>query len=119
MVKRMTPRRCNRLLPVALVQRIAPVAARRGVSAVARSPRGFYTAYVRGNLDPWWCARRDAFIGRHMAQARKHHEPLWKNGEPTRRHLALVMWAASPTPTRLAAWARKLPGGSPVRLGRR
>lgn len=97
-----------RLLPKPLLRKLEAVAAARGVSAVARSPRGFLTAFKADTLDPWWCRRRAAFIKRHTAQVAQRHEPLWKNGAPTRRHLALAMWAYSPTPKRLALWARGL-----------
>lgn len=97
------------LLPGPLVLKAERVAAARGVSAVARSRRGFLTAWKEGRLDPWWFARREAFVKRHLAQARVRSEPLWKNGEPTRRHLALIMWAYSPTPARFKAWAKRLP----------
>lgn len=74
----------------------------RGVSKVARSPRGFLTAYRRagGDLDALpaaWQRRRVGFIARHEAQRHKRHEPLYDAaGSPTRRHLALIAWAYSP-----------------------
>lgn len=79
---------------------------RLGVSKVARSPRGFLTAYRRagGNPDKLsdaWDAKREAFIKRHMAQVKKRGEKLWKGGEPTKRHLALIAWAYSPNAARL------------------
>jgi hypothetical protein len=98
---------CRRALPRGLVERAERVAVARGVSEVARGPRGFLTAWKRGDLDTDWCHKREGFIERHMAQVRKRREPLWKNGEPTRRHLALVMWAYSPTPDKLIAWAKR------------
>jgi hypothetical protein len=103
-------RRANpayRALPLAEVRRWRPVAARQGVSEVARGPGGFLPAYeaAKGQLDrlsPWWRARREAFLKRHLAQVKLHHEPLFTaKGEPTRRHLALIMWAYSPSPTAL------------------
>lgn len=81
-----------------------PMAEKRGVSKVARSSRGFMRAYQRAGswaaLDPWWKNRRDNFVKRHMAQA--GDEDLWKKdkrtGEwkPSRRGLALLMWAYMP-----------------------
>lgn len=75
-------------------------AKRRGVSEVARSSRGFMRAYQRAGswrgLDPWWVRRRNAFIKRHLAQARKRGERLWVKGKPSRRALALLMWAFKP-----------------------
>jgi len=78
-------------------------AAERGVSEVARSARGFMRAYQRAGtfsrLDPWWQRRRDGFIARHMAQANRG-ERLWEKvrgaWRPTRRALALIMWAYMP-----------------------
>lgn len=60
------------------------------VSQVARSPRGFLTAYKRvgGNpskLSEKWQRKRNGFIARHLVQQRK---------KPTeRRSLALNAWA--------------------------
>lgn len=82
-----------------------PEAARRGVSKVARSGRGFMRAYQaeKGNVEAMarrrvpainrtsmWDKRRDEFIARHMAQYEK------PGGQTRRRWLALVMWAFLP-----------------------
>lgn len=87
-----------------------PLARARGVSKVARSSRGFLTQYKRYGqigLDPWWRNRRKNFISRHMAQLIANDEPLYQaDGTPTRRHLALVMWAFSPDPQGLRRAAR-------------
>ncbi len=93
-------------LPIHVIDRYRPLMVALGVSAVARGPRGFLRAYrdADGNpahLSEWWRARREAFIKRHMAQVKKREEPLWKNGEPTRRHLALIAWGFSPYASRL------------------
>ena len=89
-----------RWMPLASVLRYEAEAARRGVSEVARSPRGFLTAYrtakTRAKLDPWWRARRAAFVARHVAQAEAHGEPWTRGGKLTRRALALIMWAYDP-----------------------
>ena len=74
---------------------------KKGVSEVARSPRGFLTAYKKAGgkasaLSDSWKAKREAFIARHMAQVKQNNEPLMKDGKPTRRHLALIAWAYSP-----------------------
>jgi hypothetical protein len=81
---------------------------RKGVSEVARSKRGFLTAYREAGghpeaLSPEWIARRDGFIARHMAQVIVNDEPLWlrSSGDPSRRHLALIAWAYSPQPRSL------------------
>jgi hypothetical protein len=74
------------------------LAASRGVSAVARSTRGFMRAYQKAGtwarLPDAWKRKRDAFIARHMAQGKS--ERLWKDGKPSRRALALIMWAYMP-----------------------
>lgn len=73
-------------------------AKKRGVSKVARSQRGFMRAYQRAGsfakLSDAWKKKRRGFIARHMAQA--GDEDLWKNGKPSRRALALLMWAYMP-----------------------
>jgi hypothetical protein len=87
-----------------------PLAAARGVSAVARSARGFMRAYERARGDRRrlasmkvpgknrsWLDERDGFVARHLSQLRTNREPLWReDGTPTDRHLALIMWAYSP-----------------------
>ena len=87
---------------LATVKRYEAQAARLGVSAVARSPRGFLTAYKQANgsarimnVSPvpdyprqTWGQRRANFIARHLAQYRR---------QPTeRRRLSLLMWAYRP-----------------------
>lgn len=96
----------HRFLPLSLVREFEGMARRRGVSKVARSARGFLTAYKRAGgrperLPDVWLDKREAFIKRHMAQVRYRGEPLMERGEPTRRHLALIMWAYSPRPSAL------------------
>lgn len=93
-------------LSLATIDRYRPRMRALGVSKVARSSRGFLSAYRRAGGDPdklsdAWDARRDAFIRRHMAQVKARRESLWHDGQPTRRHLALIAWAYSPTPARL------------------
>lgn len=88
---------------------LEPAAAARGVSVVARGPKGFLRAYekARGKIaqmPDFWPAKRDGFIARHRSQALKNGEPPWKNGEPTNRTLALAMWAYSSNPARLRKW---------------
>jgi hypothetical protein len=93
------------VLSYAEAHRWEPMAASQGVSAVARSGRGFMRAYEKAGswsrLDPWWQRRRNAFVARHMAQVRLNQEKLWKPGKdgklrPSRRCLALLMWAYRP-----------------------
>ena len=96
-----------RILTLKLANKFRRLAKSKGVSRIARSARGFMAAYARahGRLDklsPKWKAKRHAFIKRHYAQVKKRHETLFdKHGSPTRRHLALIMWAASPAPAKL------------------
>lgn len=90
------------------------LAAERGVSEVARSSRGFLTAYKQGRITPWWSKRRHGFLNRMLAQLKRRGEPLWeKDGTPTRRHLALIMWAYSPAPAELRQRARRLATNPP------
>lgn len=89
-------------LSLSAVNRHVSAARRLGVSEVARSSRGFLTAYRRAGGDPnrlsdYWANRRDNFVKRHMSQVKRRGEPLWESGQPTRRHLALIMWAYSPS----------------------
>jgi hypothetical protein len=99
--------RVYRFLPLSLIERYEELARNRGVSKVARSPRGFLTAYRAangraGHLTDAWKRRREAFIARHLAQMEQRGEPVLEaNGQPTRRHLALIMWAFSPKPSLL------------------
>lgn len=110
-------------LPLPVVLAAIPEMRARGVSAVARGAqrssrtrRGFIAAYTAAGGDPErmaqlaatpgqsWAVRRSGFLVRHLIQAKLHKEPWWRNGAPTRRHLALVAWAYSPTPARLIRW---------------
>lgn len=95
----------NPVLSYAAAHRWESLAKSKGVSAVARSGRGFMRAYEKAGtwarLDPWWKARRNAFIARHMAQVRQNGEKMWKPDrsgklQPSRRCLALLMWAYKP-----------------------
>ncbi len=88
--------------PLSVIAKYVLEMRRRGVSKVARSSRGFLTAYRRAGgrsskLSPYWKRRRDNFIKRHMAQARRHGEKLIKNGKESRRWLALMAWAYRPS----------------------
>jgi hypothetical protein len=93
-------------LKLSVIDKYVPEMRRRGVSKVARSGRGFLAAYRRAGGKPnqvpdKWDLKRDNFIKRHMAQVKKRGEPLWKDGQPTNRHLALIAWAYSPSASRL------------------
>lgn len=92
----------KRYLSPTCIAKHEPAMRRQGVSTVARSPRGFLTAWKRAGGDPaklssYWRRRRDGFIARHEAQRRRGGEPLFTpTGAPTRRHLALIARAWSP-----------------------
>lgn len=104
-------------LPVDLVRLAVAEAKKQGVSTVAAGPGGFAEAYrlAGGDLEDLetrrhrgtgqdWRKRRNDFVARHMAQVEARDESLWKDGAPTRRHLALAVWAYSPSPKRLRTW---------------
>jgi hypothetical protein len=88
-------------MPVEEVEAMLPTSEAAGVSAVARSPRGFLAAYrrIRSPLQMMlaevpdhpsqtWAQRRDAFIARAL--------PAY-NANPThRRALSLIAWAYLP-----------------------
>lgn len=101
------------------VTRTLPEIHRRKVSLVARGIRrsrqtqgGFLQAFYNGRLDSMatknqtWKERRAGFIARHMAG----RGSLWlKNGNPSRKHLALIAWAYSPDPKGLRRWLATQP----------
>lgn len=75
------------------IAKYEPDMKRLKVSEVARSPRGFLTAYKKasGKLDklsPYWQQRREGFIARHLVQ--------YKTKPTYRRKLALIAWAYMP-----------------------
>lgn len=80
-------------LSLKTIKKYEPDMRRLKVSEVARSPRGFLTAYKRAggvaeNLSEAWKRKRNAFIARHLAQYKKNPTP--------RRKLALIAWAYKP-----------------------
>ena len=100
------------------VNAMIPLIESMNVSAIARSKRGFLRAYKRlktpakmkltqapGSLQSW-DQKRTAFVKRQIAQAKSNGESWWVDGFPTRRHLALIAWAYSPTPSRLQKYLR-------------
>lgn len=100
-----------------VVKAAIEAARRQGVSSVAAWRGGFGPAFLEAGGVPAslgnhrssgqpWRARRNAFVSRHMAQVETRGESLWKDGAPTRRHLALAVWAYSPDRTRLERWLR-------------
>ena len=101
-------------LPLSLITPLEKEMKERGVSEVARSSRGFLTAYRdaggrENRLSDWWQNRRDNFVKRHMAQVKKRDESLWDDdGRPSRRHLALIAWAYSPDRTRVERYIKRM-----------
>ena len=89
------------LMSVAQVKAAVKQARARGVSKVARSRRGFATAYIKAgawrNLPDSWRRKRENFIKRHLAQALNNDEELAdRQGRPSRRALAIQVWAFDP-----------------------
>jgi tRNA nucleotidyltransferase (CCA-adding enzyme) len=100
------------------IEPFVPLMRQQGVSEVARSKRGFLTAYKKAGgdadrlgSDPKfgqnWVKRRNNFVARHMGQITKRGEDLWRYGNPTRRHLALIAWAYTPDYEGLQEWIGK------------
>ena len=57
-----------------------------------------------------WTEVRRNFIARHVKQASLNEKSFWtREGWPSPRHLALLMWAYTPTPERTAEWLHRLP----------
>jgi len=100
-------------LPLSVIKPLEKEMKERGVSEVARSPRGFLAAYRKAGgrenrLSDWWQNRRDNFVKRHMAQVKKRDEALWDDdGRPSRRHLALIAWAYTPDRVRLTRYLKR------------
>jgi len=90
-------------MSISAIDKLRPEMVKRGVSEVARGPRGFLKQYRKAGgkfskLSPYWRRRRNNFVKRHMAQARRNREKLWdpKKKKYSRRGLALVAWAYNP-----------------------
>lgn len=111
-------------MKLSITEAFVPLAKKRGAAKVARSYRGFYTAFQKakgqptrmgdvhpdtpGNRSYAWWQRRNEFITRHMAQVQKRREELWDaNGDPTNRHLGLIMWAYTPDPDGVLGWVQE------------
>jgi hypothetical protein len=79
-------------MPLSEVLKYEGDAKKQGVSEVARSKRGFLTAYKKaGNsnkLPIEWINKRNGFIARHLK--------AYKANPTERRRLALIMWAFMP-----------------------
>jgi hypothetical protein len=112
------------------VLRSIPAMDRQAVSKVARglerstqTKEGWVQAYIATNGNPkemakrltgrnnheTWKDRRKQFLARHLKKVKLDNEPLWKNGQPTRRHLSLVAWGYSPNISRLQKWLKTQP----------
>lgn len=80
------------MLSLKTIKKYEPEMQRLKVSEVARSQRGFLTAYKKSGseskLSDEWKRKRLAFIARHNAQ--------YKNKPTNRRRLALIAWAYDP-----------------------
>ena len=61
-----------------------------------------------------WFDRRNNFVQRHMAQARKNREKLFQRGVPSKRMLGLIAWAYVP-PEWSEAYEEWVEAGWPVR----
>lgn len=109
------PKPRYKYMSLGLVNRVVPHARKRGVSKVARGPGGFISQYRKAKGNPKsmtaeWIKKRDAFVDRHMAQVKKGNEKLWETMKstgktrPTKRHLALMMWAYTPDTAKVKKW---------------
>ena len=112
------------------VLRSVPAMNQQGVSKVARgieksnqTREGWVQAYIETGGNPvsmanrltgrsdteTWQDRRQQFLARHLGKVRKDNEPLWKDGEPTRRHLGLIAWGYTPDVKKLRKWLETQP----------
>jgi hypothetical protein len=95
-------------LDLELSERFAPVARLLNLSMArpTRRTRSFLAAYRAADGDPSrlpkrWHHLRRRVLTRLMNAAKREGDPMWRYGVPTRRHVALICWGYSPTPTRL------------------
>jgi len=89
-----------------------------GIKRSAATKKGFLEVYKEFDGDrkktseekatryQTWGERRHDFITRHVAQIKNRKEPLFVDGIPSRRHLALIAWAYTPAPKKLKKWLR-------------
>ena len=115
------------LLPLEAVLFMEPWAARAqvcsktrhaGFTRVYEAFRGKMKGTTRIGLDnasvevsaARWMERRQRFVSKQIRIGIYRDEfgidgtPWWKSGRPSRRHIALTMWASSPQPERLLGW---------------
>jgi hypothetical protein len=80
------------MLSLKTIKKYEPEMKRLKVSEVARSRRGFLSAYKKAGtpdkLSPKWKQKREAFISRHGVS--------YKNKPSVRRKLSLIAWAYNP-----------------------
>jgi hypothetical protein len=94
-------------MPLARAEEWLPYADCWGVSKVARSKGQFFDQYTKAGGDwrkmpVYWQKKRANFCRRHLRQVETKGEAIFfPDGTPTRRHLALVMWAFTPEPRKL------------------
>jgi len=104
------------LLDREIVVSLLPQMDDRGVSLAARgripaaTAQGFTEIYLMGNIDDpatigtTYRQRRQNFIARHLRTG----APLWDGeGNPTRKHLALVAWGYSPDVPKMRRYLKK------------
>ena len=82
-----------RFLPLSVIRQYEPELKKHGVSALARGPGGFLSAYKRAKgrqnrLSDSWHIKRHNFIKRHLA--------MYRNNRTYRHKLALIAWAYMP-----------------------
>ena len=109
------PLRLNEWLTLAEVESALPAMRHFDAARVARGDQqstqtgdGFLPNYrkARGSkarmkkrqarTNETWFERRNNFVKRHMAQARKNREKLFRNSIPSKRMLGLIAWAYVP-----------------------
>ena len=93
----------------------------RGIVPSKQTTKGFTQAWIdmkgspnilnteNGYKQQTWGERRNSFIKRHMGQIKANNEKLFKNGQPTRRHLSLISWGYTPQRSRLEKWSKSQP----------
>ena len=110
-----------RSIPAMHKKKVSTVA--RGMDKSTQTREGWVQAFIFCKGDPkqmakrltgrsdWetWKDRRMQFLSRHLKQIEDRNESLWKNGQPSRHHLALVAWGYTPTPKQYKEWLKTQP----------
>ena len=110
-----------RSIPAMHKKKVSTVA--RGIDKSKQTKEGWVQAFIACKGDPkrmaqrltgrsdWetWKDRRMQFLSRHLKQIEDRNELLWKNGQPSRHHLALVAWGYTPTPKQYKEWLKTQP----------